>query len=155
MYHDISMAGSVITFTGNSGLKVSQINEFSSNEDPIQVSDLEVAAGEMNINGEIVTWAKPNPVQVSFSLIPFSASQIKLDTFLAAMHIGGANYKAPKAKIDAMTISVPAEGGEGNKGLEWTFKNGRLLSGPPAVGSSTEGRGNSCTYVFIFESVNK
>lgn len=156
------MAGATIKFEAANAKNLSAvtITEFASNEDPIQVTDLEVAAADMNLNGHLVTWCKANPVQVSFSLIPFSTPQRNLAVFLCAMAIGGkggtanGSATAPKAKIDSMTITIPNDGGQTGGAMSFTFKNGRLLQGPPAVGSNAEGRANSCTYTFIFESVS-
>lgn len=153
---DVSMAGASITIKA-SGLKSNPITEFSDEGTPIDVPALEVAAGSMNLNGNLVTWTKPAPVQISFTLIPGSESDNDLRSFLRAVHVGGKGKTVGNAYIESMVISVPiaASNSATNKKTykSYDFKNGRLLSGLPAFGSNSEGKASPSTYTFMFEGV--
>lgn len=152
---DISMAGAVVSIQG-SGITVSNITEFS-DDNPISVSDLEVAGSSMNLNGELITWYKPSPIEVSLSLLPNSESDRKLKAFIRAVSIGGKEVNVADAYISALTITVPilAENRNGSTaqatGKCYTFTNGRILRGNPAISSDGEGRAQSSGYSFIFE----
>ena len=154
---DISMAGAKIVLNA-SGIKSRPITEFSDEGTPIDIPALEVAAGSMNLNGKLVTWTKPNPVTVSFTLIPHSNSDKSLRSFLRAVHIGGKGETVGDAFISSMIITVPSPKNESSTRQkdksEFTFTNGRLLSGQPAIGSNAEGKASPSTYTFMFESVS-
>jgi len=154
---DISMTGATIDINGN-GLSVKGINEFASDGNPIAVSDTDVADGDMNLNGILVTWYKPTPIRISFTLIPGSDSEQKINTFLTAVHIGGKGSNVADAYIKSLTITAPCgndNSATNSKGhMSWTFLNGRLLSGPLGQGTNNEGREDSKTYTFIFESIS-
>lgn len=154
---DISMTGATISIKGN-GLTVDGINEFASDGNPIAVSDTDVADGDMNLNGILVTWYKPTPIRISFTLIPGSDSEVKLNTFLSAVHIGGKGSNVKDAYLASLTVIAPkgtnnsATNSKGN--MSWTFLNGRMLSGPLGQGTNNDGREDSKTYTFIFESIS-
>lgn len=154
---DISTLGASVTITG-AGLSISDITDFSDDGTPIQVSDLEVAGSSMNINGEMVTWAKANPVEVSLSLIPGSDSDNKITNFLRAIAPGGSMGKvSTNAYISSMVISTPdvtrANLESTRPHRTYTFTNGRMLRGTPGLSSDADGRMISKTYTFVFEKV--
>lgn len=154
---DVSMAGaSIVLNSKNNLVSTRPITEFSDDGTPIDISNLEVASGNMNLNGLLVTWTKPNPVQVSFTLIPGSDSDRELRKFLAAVHVGGKGESVGEAYIGSMVYSYPTPNTQtstsGKNRNTVTFSNGRLLSGPPAIGTSNDGKGASSTWTFMFES---
>lgn len=154
---DISMAGAKIVLNAANGAhKISSnpITEFSDENTPIDIPALEVAAGSMNLNGNLVTWTKPNPINVSFTLIPGSKSDMSLRSFLRSVSIGGKGASVGEAYITSMVLTVPAytEGSTNKKSNKtFTFTNGRLLSGQPAIGSNNDGKASPSTWTFMFE----
>lgn len=154
---DISMAGAKVTFKVGKSSVI--LDEFASDQDPISVPELEVRNGEMNMNGDLVTWAKPVPISFSVSVIPGSQSDKQLSAAIRSAHIGG---KGEHTQFDAvfipsLTITTPY--GQAQNTLtvatrdSWTFSNGYLSAGSPAQGTNSEGKANSKTYTFTFESV--
>jgi hypothetical protein len=153
---DISMAGTTISIKGAKSFV--NINEFSDDGTPISVSDIEVAGSAMNLNGVLVTWYKPTPIEVSFSLVPGSPSDIALNNFLRSVSIGGKGSSVAEAAIKSLTITTPtladASGATSQSGaVSYTFTNGRLLRGNPGISSDSEGKAQSRTYTFVFEGV--
>lgn len=154
---DVSMAGASIILKSKNGLVVSNpITEFADDGNPVDIPNLEVAGGNMNLNGLLVTWTKPNPVQISFTLIPGSDSERALHKFLAAVHVGGKGSTVGEAFIESLVYKYPTPNSQrsttGKNTNTITFSNGRLLSGPPAVGTNNEGKASSTTWTFMFES---
>lgn len=151
------MAGAKIVLNAANGAqKISSnpITEFSDEGTPIDIPALEVAAGSMNLNGNLVTWTKPNPINVSFTLIPGSDSDNNLRSFLSAVSIGGKGASVGEAYITSMVLTVPAytNGSTNNKNDKtFTFTNGRLISGQPAIGSNNDGKSSPSTWTFMFE----
>ena len=154
---DISMAGAKIVLNAANGaqnISSNPITEFSDEGTPIDIPSLEVAAGSMNMNGNLVTWTKPNPISISFTLIPGSKSDMSLRSFLSSVSIGGRGNSVGEAYITSMVITVPSytDGSTSNKSDRiFTLTNGRLLSGPPAIGSNNEGKASPSTWTFMFE----
>ena len=153
---DISYAGAKIYLSTRSGDTVGPITEFSDEGSPVEISDMDIADGNMNLNGILVTWTKAQAVEFSLSLIPNTPSVKMLATWLAAHSIGGKGA-IPEAFIDQLQLVIPANinvsGTSGKNSLVYTFNNGRMRRGAPATGTSAEGKMNAKTYNFIFESV--
>lgn len=155
---EVSMAGAVVTLKAKRGGTLS-ITEFAEDADPISISELEVRKGGMNLNGNLVTWAAPNPITVSISLIPGSRSDNVLANFIRACHLGGKSNNIGDAFISSMTIAVPSSVGNSKGGLavskkskKWVFSNGYITSGAVAQGSNSDGKATTKTYTFTFES---
>ena len=153
---DISMAGAKIILTHTDGSKL-VINEFTDDGNPVEVPDFDIADGNMNLNGILVTWTKAQAVEFNISLIPNSASDIILGNYLRSRAIGGKG-EIPEAFISSMVLCVPSAIGVSatdQKGTRFfTFRNGRLRRGSPALGSNAEGKIQARTYNFIFERVD-
>jgi hypothetical protein len=156
---EVSMAGSVVVIKPNRGGQIT-LTEFADDSDPIVIPDLEIRKGGMNLNGNLVSWAAPNPITVSLSVIPNTPSDKALSALIRACHLGGKSNTIGDAFISAMTISVPASVGNigtkslaiSNKSTKWTFNNGYITSGPAAQGTNAEGKASTKTYTFTFES---
>ena len=135
--------------------------EFSDEGTPIEFPDSEVCGYAMTMNGELVTWTKPSPITWSLTVIPGTKSDVALRNLLYAGHVGGRKGKAIDqgyVHISSATLSVPSTTSNGvisSAGtISFTFENGRLSSGPTAVGSNAEGKMSARTYKFVFESVH-
>ena len=154
------MQGATLTF-GGSGLAGNVVLEFSDEGTPIEFPDLEVCGYAMTMNGELVTWTKPAPITFRISVIPGSNSDTVLRNTLYAGHVGGRRGKAVNqgtVYIPSATLTVPQmtrrDSVVGQGKTKFTFKNGRLTGGNPAIGSNAEGKMSVRTYNFVFESVS-
>ena len=159
---DISMQGATLSFD-SPYLKKNVVLEFSDEGTPLEFPDLEVCGYAMTMNGELVTWTKPTPITFRISVIPGSVSDTSLRNLLYAGHIGGKKGNAINqiaVYIASATLTVPQislnstaiiqDGGR----HRFTFHNGRLTGGNPAIGSNSEGKMSVRTYNFVFESVS-
>jgi len=162
---DISMQGATLAIENSmlSGGKGNIVLEFSDEGTPIDFPDLETVGYAMTMNGDLVTWTKPAPITFRVTVIPGSENDSKLRRLLYAGHIGGAKgnkITQSQVYISAATLTVPSitnygsDIGTGNL-LRFTFKNGRMTGGQPAIGSNAEGKMSARTYNFVFESVDK
>ena len=153
---DISMAGATVSINMAGLGNAFTINEFAEDADPISIPDLEVRKGAMNLNGKLLSWASPNPISISFSLIPGSKSDIALAAAIRAAHIGGRGEQIGNAYVQSLTVTAPIATGENtatnsHTKKSWTFYNGYISTGSPAQGSNGEGRATTKTYTFVFE----
>ncbi len=162
---DISMGGSSVTLKFSTGSSL-VLTDFSDEGTPIDVSGLQIADGAKNMNGYLVTWTKPSVITVSFTLIPGSDDDLKLRAHLQAqclaggrtMSAGGGLEDAYIATLTLVTpiysggvVANPAEATTVNGFKGFVFSNGRLQSGPCAIGSNNEGKASPSTYTFMFE----
>lgn len=158
---DISMQGARLTLTCGAINQGNIVLEFSDEGTPIELPDIEVASSAMTMNGELVTWTKPSPINFSITVIPGSASDNALRNLLYAGHVGGRKGKAIEQSyvhISSATLEVPSiytndSAVNTAKNLKFTFSNGRLTAGPMGIGSNAEGKMSARTYKFVFESV--
>lgn len=160
---DISMQGASLVIR-NSMLNGAKdvVLEFSDEGTPIDFPDMETVGYAMTMNGDLVTWTKPAPVTFRVTVIPGSSNDSALRRLLYAGHIGGAQGKAINQQavhIETAVLTVPSitnfgsNIGSGSM-LRFTFKNGRMSGGQPAIGSNAEGKMSARTYNFVFESVD-
>lgn len=153
---DISMAGATIDIFAQDGSKLVNIGEFSDEGTPIDIPDFDIADGNMNLNGVLVTWTKAQAVEFNITLIPNSESDRLLSNFLR-MHAIGGKGAIPEAFIKQLVLHTPksmATSSTYNKGDHtYTFTNGRMRRGSPAIGSNAEGKMSARTFNFIFEKV--
>lgn len=153
---DISMAGASIDIFFYDGTKLYGINEFSDEGTPVDIPDFDIADGNMNLNGLLVTWTKAQAVEFSITLIPNTDSDRILSNFLRAHAIGGKG-SIPEAFIKELVLHTPSNlkvSATGVKGDHtYTFTDGRMRRGSPALGSNAEGKMSARTFNFIFEKV--
>ena len=158
---DISMGGTrvVVKFANNNEVI---LTDFSDEGTPIDINGLQIADGAKNMNGYLITWTKPSVITVSFTLIPGSDDDIALRAHLQAQCLAGGRTmgggKLEDAYIASLIIYSPAYGASNpdlattkNNARMFTFTNGRLQSGPTALGSNNEGKASPSTYTFMFE----
>ena len=156
------MQGAKLTLTVPAITSGNIILEFSAEGTPIDFPDIETCGYEMTMNGELVTWTKPAPITWSISVIAGSNSDVALRNLLYAGHVGGRKGKGitqSYVRISTAALEVPSITTNGvvsstGKKLTFTFENGRLTSGPTAIGSNAEGKMSPRTYKFVFESVH-
>lgn len=154
---DISSNGLRINIKSN-GYTVSDISEFTDDGTPVEVPALEVVGSGMSLNGCLVTWTKPNPIGLSFTLIPRTVSDENMRNFLIASHVGGnsTGLDTDNLIIQTLTIKYPSTSSTTDAYTKMaTYRNGRLVSGPVAIGSNADGKLTACTYTFVFESCTK
>lgn len=154
-----------ISFTGGSvyiesGFINTNITEFSDEGSPIVCSDIEVTGNAVSLNGQLITWTKPNAYAVSVTVIPGTENDTSLNYLLEACHIhptddDSRTVKAiniENAKVK-MTIMSPIADGAGTRYLKYVFTNGRILNGPAGPSTNSEGKMSARTYTFIFEKM--
>lgn len=154
---DVSMGGSKVEINFAEGGSIT-INEFSDEGTPIEIPTAEIADGSKNMNGVLVTWAKPAVYMVSFTLIPGGEDDLNLRAKLRAQSLSG-THTPTNAFIKTLVLHSPTYNGsntaQANKNWKtFTFYNGRLRGGLPAIGSNAEGKASPSTYTFMFEGID-
>lgn len=119
------------------------ITEFADDADPLDVPSIQIADKAMGLNGDLVTWSKPNPIMANLNVIPGSFSDINLAILLEANRVG--RGKTGARDIITMTISYPA-------GNFITLQNGIITDGMPSSSVASSARLKSKNYNFAFEN---
>lgn len=119
------------------------ISQFADDADPFDLPSLQVADSAMGLNGDLITWAKANPIKITINVVPGSDEDLLLGILLEANRAG-------KGKIvarDAITMT-----GIYPDGTLITLINGSITDGMPGNSVASEGRMKSKAYVFAFEN---
>lgn len=155
---DISFAGGSVEVKMLNGDSMT-ISEFSADENPVTVDKITVTNGEATLNGQAVFWRAPNLFVINIAVIPQSLVDVKLQSLLQNAHIQPGNI-APISNltVDTITISAPLINSSGSQSQStkntWTFTNGRITEGDPAISSAPDGKMQAKTYTFMMEKMS-
>lgn len=119
------------------------VTHFADDADPFDVPSIQLADKAMGLNGDLVVWAKPNPIDVTISVIPGSESDINLAVLAEANR--PARGKTPTGDVITLTRILP-------DGKTVVLTPGRLTNAPPALSVASAGRQKSSAYTFTFEN---
>lgn len=122
------------------------ISQFADDSDPFDNPDIDILSEAMNVNGELVTWLTPQPININLNMIPNTEDTKNLDILFDA------NRAAYKKSVVRDKITIVANYPDGSKK---TLANGRPKIYAPASSVASAGRFKSRHYQFVFEgSVN-
>jgi hypothetical protein len=119
------------------------LTEFADDADPFDIPSLQIADKAMGLNGDLIIWSKPNPINIVLSVIPNSFTDINLAILLEANRVGRGKIGA--RDIITMTTSYPA-------GNFIILQNGAITDGMPASSVASSARLKTKTYGFTFEN---
>lgn len=121
------------------------IKDFSDDQDPIDFPDMVIGEGAMSVNGTLVYYTKPNPVNIKLSVIPGSYSDIQL----------GILWQANRAEEDKMVAFdiITMTLYYSNLTVPVTLSKGIITSGSPGTGIASSARLKTKNYSFMFQSV--
>lgn len=120
------------------------VTQFADDADPFDLPSLEIAATAMNINGELVTWSSPQPINPTLNVIPGSEDDNNLATLFEANR--SASGKTVARDIITIVATYP-------DGSTVTLSNGKMTSGFPGKSIASAGRMKSKAYSFMFQDL--
>ena len=120
------------------------VTQFADDADPFDLPSLEIAATAMNINGELVTWSSPQPINPTLNVIPGSEDDNNLATLFEANR--AASGKTVARDIITIVATYP-------DGSTVTLSNGKMTSGFPGKSIASAGRMKSKAYSFMFQDL--
>ena len=120
------------------------VTQFADDADPFDLPSLEIAATAMNVNGELVTWSSPQPINPTLNVIPGSEDDNNLATLFEANR--AAMGKAVARDVITIVATYP-------DGSTVTLSNGKMTSGFPGKSVASAGRLKSKAYVFMFQDI--
>lgn len=145
---DISHTGTILTVAASNttaGVPVPVI-DFPKDTDPVTSDDVTIGGFEVGTNGDPIGWSEANPVNITVSVIPNSASHI----FLHQLMQQNRPEKGKRPANDVITLNrvLPS-------GSVLSAKKGKLIQGPAMVSQASSGRLNTVSYQFMFGQVSE
>lgn len=130
----------VASNTFPSGFSVTQ---FADDADPLDVASIQIADKAMGLNGDLISWAKANPIPMVLNVIPRSDDDINLSILAEANRVGRGKTSAK----DVITSVITYPDGETQ-----TLIAGLITDAILANSVASAGRKKSKPYVFAFEN---
>ena len=140
---DISFAGSTVTVAGIT------IKDFMDDANPVEFQDVELSGVGINLNGNMIRYAKPTPIMMSVTVIPNSDSDKALFSLWKKYRIA---EKWQSQWGESLSASVDCANGGGFSGSV-KLSNGTMVSGPAGISATAEGKMQGRTYTFAFATV--
>lgn len=123
-----------------------QVTAWADDADPLDSPDLEIAQSGMGTNGDLVVWSKPEGIEISISVIPFSVDDQNLDALFNANRVA----KGKTSARDVITIALAYP-----NGAKVTMDPGIAIVGSVIPQAQQSGRVKTRNYRFRFENVTK
>jgi hypothetical protein len=141
---DQSGAGTIVTLYFSKTFPVTGIAWTAAPDDvdPFDFPSMQIADGAMGGNGDLITWAKANPLKWSISVIPNSFEGLALNVVFQNNRVGRGKTNvndSVKAVIVYPNLRTAV------------LSDGRLTDGTPGLSWQQSGRIGTMTYSFIFE----
>jgi hypothetical protein len=130
----------VASTTFPAGLELSQ---WADDTDPFDLPELTIADTGMGVNGDMVVWAKPTPIEIKLAVVPNGVD----DTNLALLFEANRVAKGKRGARDIITLT-----GVYPDGKIKIFQQGVTISGVPGNSIQSAGRYKTKTYGFRFEN---
>lgn len=141
---DVSGTGIEITViaapTFPTGIKVSA---FADDADPLDSPELQIAEWGMGVNGDLVIWRTPKPIEVTLNVIPNTEE----DKNLAILYDANRVSKGKASVKDVITLIAKYP-----DGTTKMLTNGAIVSGMPLNSIASSGKTKSKPYKFVFEN---
>ncbi len=116
---------------------------FADDTDPMDFPELTITEYGMGLNGDLITWSSPQPLEFSISVVPGTPEDEALEFLFEANRV--AKGKRPARDVITITVNYP-------DGRRKTLRPGKITSGLPGKGIASGGRVKTNTYGFVFEN---
>ena len=116
---------------------------FADDTDPLDFPEQTITEFGMGLNGDLITWSTPKPLEVTISVIPGTPEDNNLEFLFEANRVA----KNKKSAKDVITFvaSYP-------DGTKKTLRPGKCVSSQPGKSVASGGRIKTGQYKFVFEN---
>ena len=116
--------------------------------DPFDLPAIQLADKAMGVNGDLIVWAKANPIIITLNVIPDSVS----DLALAVLAEQNRTARGKRSARDNITLTrIFAVDSVGQVRAPLVLTEGRLTDAPGGTGVASSGRKKTNAYTFAFE----
>lgn len=119
---------------------------FADDADPFDIPAIDIASAAMNVNGDLVTWSSPTPINITVNVIPGSDEDNNLGVIFEANRAG--KNKLHARDIITIVLSYP-------DGSTATLSEGKMTTGVPGNSPASAGRIKSKAYTFAFQNLSR
>lgn len=141
---DISGFGLVVTIRASISFPLGLVlTQFPGDQDPLDMAAVAIAAGEMGLNGDFITWSQATPLPMVLTLIPGSEDDVNMQILADNNRVGKGKVSTYDV-IDA-TVVYP-------DGSTTVLTTGKLMTGQFGKGVAANSKQKTKTYAFAFES---
>lgn len=119
------------------------ITQFSDDADAVDIPSIKIAETAMGLNGDLVGWSKPAPLQVTLNLIADSDDDKNMAVIAEANRVG----KGKQSVRDSITLTLSYPNGR-----VATYSPGFITDGMPGLSVASAGKMKTRPYVFHFEN---
>lgn len=120
------------------------ITQFADDGDSLDVPQQQIADKAMGVNGDLITWSKANPLNLTLNIIPASDDDRNMSVLLEANRV--ARGKRGARDVITLTAIYP-------DGTTQTWSQGRITDGTPGKALASSGRMKTKPYMFTFENL--
>lgn len=121
------------------------LTQFGDDADGIDFPSMQITDKAMGLNGDLIIWTKPQPINVTLNIIAGSFNDQELAILFQANRAGRGKLSA--RDVINMTVSYP--GGT----VPLVLTNGAITDGIPATSVASSARFKTKSYVFTFENM--
>lgn len=144
MTQDISGFGTQIRVIADTTFPTGfTITQFADDADAIDNPATVVGDKAMGLNGDLITWSKATPLDITLNVISGSDDDANLSILLDANLVGAGRVSAQD--VITLTILYP-------DGSSTTYSTGKVVSGPTTSSVAAAGRKKTKAYAFSFET---
>lgn len=118
------------------------VSQFADDADPFDSPAIQLADKAMGLNGDLITWSKATPLEVTINVIPDSED----DKNLSALADANLVSKGKSSAKDVITMVRMDPSGDAT-----TYSNGKLTNAMPGSSVASAGRKKTKAYTFAFE----
>ncbi len=119
------------------------VTQFADDADPFDLPSLQIGDKAMGLNGDLIVWETPNPINITLNVVPQTDDNRNLAVLLEANRVGRGKNGA--RDVITMTGIYP-------DGKTITLAPGAITDGMPGNSVASAGRLKSQSYAFTFEN---
>lgn len=121
------------------------LTQFADDADGIDFPSMQIADKAMGLNGDLITWSKPQPIIMTLNIIAGSDNDKELAILFQANRAG----KGKLSARDVINMIVVYEGAS----VPLVLTNGVITDGIPATSVASSARFKTKAYSFAFENL--
>ena len=141
---DVSGTGVEITVIASQTFPIGiKVSAFADDADPLDSPELQIAEWGMGVNGDLVVWRTPKPIELTLNVIPNTEEDRNLSILYDANRV--AKGKVSTKDIITLIAKYP-------DGTTKMLTKGAIVSGMPLNSIASSGKTKSKPFKFVFEN---
>jgi hypothetical protein len=141
---DISGNGVTIIVAGSKTFPVGfPVTQLADDVDPLDFANLQLSETAMGVNGDMVSWTTPKPIEFTLAVVPNGVDDIAL----SVLHEANRGAKGKASAKDSITVTIIYPNLR-----PIVLRKGIILDGSAGPSIASSGRIKTKSYTFRFEN---